>query len=120
MSQTITPPKAQIAIGTVLIGGVSYPVTTSTEFVRFFENIFSRIGGVSGSSSEDLTLSQFEDAGIEETKAVVYAYRDELSQLPAYEAVSTTEEPSGALEALREELNALRNQVQALQQGLSA
>ena len=38
----------------------------SPEWFRFFHDLAVRSGGTTGASSNDLSLSQFEDAGIEE------------------------------------------------------
>lgn len=132
---TITPPRTGIPIGTLEINRVQYEVTTHPEFMRFFESLVVRAGGVTGASSADLSLSQFEDAGIPENFQRMVQIADEFGQAPPASdlsasmdafwqlpptSVQAAEEASGEVAALREEINALRQAVQALQQGLSA
>jgi len=52
------------------------------EWYRYFSDATARMGGVDGSGSDDLTLSQFEDAGIEESKQAIYRLADEIGQQP--------------------------------------
>ena len=54
----------------------------SREWLLLLQGLFERVGGPLGSSTTDLTTSAFEDSGIEETKAQLYALRDELGALP--------------------------------------
>lgn len=54
MNTTITPPKAQIPIGTITINGVRYDVAQHPEFVRFFFDLLRRVGGSSATSNTDL------------------------------------------------------------------
>lgn len=114
----VTQPRVGIPIGTVTIQGRVYDVPTHPEWVRFFESALDRIGGPTGSSSNDLTLSQFEDAGIEETKAALFAVQDGFNQAPPVVSVKD-EEASPLLSALMEELALLRSRIDALEQGVS-
>jgi hypothetical protein len=78
----VTLPRAGIPIGTVSINGQQVPVSLHPEFQRYFETLFVRTGGATGAGNEELTLSQFEDAGIEESKAFAFALADEMRQQP--------------------------------------
>ena len=51
----LTLPRAQIPL-------VDANGQVNREWYRYFNDLTKRAGGVDGSSSEDLTLSQFEDA----------------------------------------------------------
>lgn len=53
------------------------------EYLRFFESLLSRVGGVNGIGTEELSAAAFEDAGIEETKAALYALTGEFGQAPS-------------------------------------
>ena len=54
---TITTPHAGIPIGTVTVGGQRVDVVTHPEFVRFFESLVVRAGGVTGPGSNKFTQS---------------------------------------------------------------
>lgn len=128
---TVTQPRSGIPIGLISIAGQTQEVELHPEFRRFFESIFNRIGGVTGAGSNDFALSQFEDAGTEETKAALAQARDEFGQLPpdadmqqdpeqfAAQPFVIPDDASSELASLRAEVDALRQAVQALQQGLS-
>lgn len=127
---TVTQPRSGVPIGLVSVDGQKQEVELHPEFRRFFESIFNRIGGVTGSSSNDFSLSQFEDAGTEETKAALASARDEFGQVPPinttdpFDAGQFVLQPQPVLDSadseiasLRAEVDALRQAVQALQQG---
>ncbi|MEI6282729.1 MAG: hypothetical protein WCP82_08455 [Alphaproteobacteria bacterium] len=126
----VTQPRSGIPVGLVSIAGQMAEVELHPEFRRFFESIYNRIGGATGSGSNDFSLSQFEDAGTEETKWMLAAARDEFGQAPpdadmpaddagqfVAQAAPWPDDASGELAALRAEVDALRQIVQALQQG---
>lgn len=71
----LTLPRAQVPL-------VDAKGQITREWYRWATDATKRMGGVEGSSTDDLTLSQFEDAGIEETKQAVYRVADELGQMP--------------------------------------
>jgi hypothetical protein len=50
----ITPPKAQIPVGVFVLDGRRIDVMQHPEFVRFFSDLFRRIGGISGASNTEL------------------------------------------------------------------
>lgn len=57
MARTMTAPKNQVPIGRVTIGGVTYDVPQHPEFVRFFFDLFARVGGTNAPSNADLSAS---------------------------------------------------------------
>lgn len=104
------------------------------EWYRYFDEVSVRLGAASGSGTDDLTTSAFEDAGIEETKAGLYALRDEIMAAPVatplgygyeigaapqYEPISPQDELMADLHSLRAEVDLLRQQVRDLQQSTS-
>lgn len=98
----------------------------SREWYLFFQGIFDRVGGSTGSSTTDLSSSLFEDAGSGETNALLFAAEQALSQLPIQQLsvpddklLEPRYEPS-AVEALQTELNGLRELVQELSKELDA
>lgn len=101
----VTKPNSTIPVGFVTVGGVELPVRLNPEHDKFLERLLARAGGVSGVGSDELLLSQFEDAGIEETKADLFALRDELRQ-------------GESVASLRESLVAALRRIEALEQGM--
>lgn len=71
----VTLPRAQIPL--TLNGNA-----ISSEWYRWAHDVTIRAGGVTGSSTDELTLMQFEDAGIEEMRLDVFSLRDEMRQAP--------------------------------------
>lgn len=54
MTTSITNPKAQIPVGTVTIDGMPYDVAQHPEFVRFFFDLFRRVGSTEALTNNDL------------------------------------------------------------------
>lgn len=106
----VTLPREDIAI-------TSRGDRVSTDWFRWARDITQRVGGVRGSSSDDLTLSQFEDAGIAEGHAALFALQDAIGQAPVRDEYIRADDPSGELSALREEVALLRARLDALEQG---
>ena len=128
----VTQPRSGIPIGLVSVDGKTQEVELHPEFRRFFESIFYRVGGATGSGSNDLSLSQFEDAGIEETKWALASARDEFGQVPPVslpdpfdagqfvaQQTPIADDASSEIASLRAEVDSLRQIVQALQQGIT-
>jgi HAMP domain-containing protein len=118
----VNQPLASTPIGWVEVDGKRFPVATHPEFVRFFDSMLVRVGGTSGPSTPDLVLAQFEDAGIEETKALLSTGLDELRQsadnAALREAIAAPPDQILVSE-LREELQALAARIEALERGVS-
>jgi ABC-type transporter Mla subunit MlaD len=93
----------------------------SPEWFRFFHDLNERVGGVSGSSNDDLAASQFEDAGIEETKALLARVADAAAQVPPHEQaiVLALESLVSEVEEMRGQLRELTKAIEALQQGMN-
>lgn len=100
---SVTAPRAGVPIGYVNIGGKRVPVEVDPEYLRYFSDMLVRVGGVTGPGTIDLTISQFEDAGIAEQQAEFYSF-----------VTSVGQGPSG----LHEELAVLRTEIEAIKQGL--
>jgi len=80
---TITPPRSGIPIG--FLDQRTGDVRVHPEYLRYFESLFTRVGGFVGSSNSDLTVSQFEDAGIAENFQRLTHAEDEFGQLPSHQ-----------------------------------
>lgn len=100
------------------------------EWYRFFEQVFSRVGGTYSQTNNELAVDLHDDAGIEETKVDVLRLRDELGVMPPVAATqdiadmapigaffSPSEDPSGRIESLEAEVIRLRQEIDALRQG---
>lgn len=92
----ITPPKAQIPIGIVMINGRETEVRQHPEFVRFFFDLFRRVGGTDGTSSDEL---------------LDLAFFDPPRDPQAAEAVRGLGEVWNQLESLRSDCDNLRRLV---------
>lgn len=81
----ITTPKANIPIGIVTIQGREFNVTQHPEFVRFFFDLFRRVGGTSGSGSDDIESLAFDaqarDPGVKEALTAIDELRNENENL---------------------------------------
>lgn len=119
----VTPPKGNIPIGYAMVAGVRVPVEIDGEWLRYLaQSVFTRIGGVVGTSTTELVESAFEDAGIEELRADFFSYRQDASQRPV-EATANVDQyidTGSDTASLREEIFALRARVHALEQGATA
>lgn len=122
----LTLPRASIPL-------VDAKGNISREWFRWASDATARMGGVEGLGTEELTLSQFEDAGIEEAKHSIYRLSDDMGQLPPAVHVladtdltppavhvQTTPDAGPGIEELRAQVAELAKAVQALQQGLTA
>lgn len=94
----------------------------SREWFLFFQGVFTRIGGATGTSTEDNAISAFEDAGSGETNAMLFSVEQALMQLPVSEQPLPSE-----IDQLRTELNGLRElvaemakDIQALKQAITS
>lgn len=95
------------------------------EWYLFFQGVFNRIGGANGSSSNDLVQDMSDDAGLEETKAALFAVADafgqdalvnvDLSELLSSQPVLVDQQ---TLDQLQAELAGLRDQVAELAKAL--
>jgi len=91
MSRTLTPPAARVPIGTVQINGRPVDVQQHPEFVRFFFDLFARVGSTAALSNtelEALALS-LDDAAIrmDAIAGLMAQLRDALGALQAGEMV---------------------------------
>ena len=99
---------------------VAGTATISREWYRWAYDITQRVGGVTGAGTNDLTLSQFEDAGIEEHKHALYRLTDDVWQMPPRVEMSPADDQAPLIEELRAQVAELTKAVEALQQGLTA
>lgn len=91
--------------------------TITREWYRFFEQMFSRVGGTYSQTNNELAVDLHDDAGIEETKADLYRLRDEVGSIPPSQQTQDTSDPHGRIEALEAALLRLTQEVEAIKQG---
>lgn len=118
---TVTPPKSNIPIGHVTIGGQRLDVEQSAEFVRFFNDFFRRVGGTIAPSNTDLDTSlndlSIAPAGISDTSALDTRLQA-LEQRPESATAADPEVSQDArIQQLEAEVDRLRQIVEGLQQG---
>lgn len=114
---TLTKPQARITLGWAKVSGQRIPVEIDIEWDLFLSRLTERAGGTSGASTPELSEEAFDDAGIDDLKATVYAATDSAGQSPvqmAQEIQQLGTELSGALAQLAE----LTKEVQGLKQGM--
>ncbi len=114
---TITLPRSDIPLTQDSAG------TPSRDWYRWARDVTARVGGVTGASTNDLAESAFEDAGIEEIKALTFAVSDAAGQVPAAPdvlalLVADNQRLSGEVEELRGVINELWKFVQDARQGV--
>lgn len=83
----------------------------------FLRGLYSRAGGASGDSTTDLSASAFDDAGTEEQEAALYALADAAGQHPPPCVAQAADDLCAEVAHLREELAALRQQINDITQG---
>lgn len=79
----LTQPQARIPIGWATVGGQRVAVEIDPEWMRYLFTLNDRAGGVSGVSTTELTEEAFDDAGVEEIKAIGFAMANAAGQVPA-------------------------------------
>lgn len=114
---TITLPRADVAMADLTNG------SPSRDWYRWARDITARVGGVTGVSTNDLAESSFEDSGVEENKAMIFAVADAAGQVPAGPdllavLVADNQRLSGEVEELRGVVNELWKFVQDARQGV--
>lgn len=105
----VTLPRA----GMPLVGNSAM----SREWYRWAHDITQRVGGVTGAGTDDLSLSQFEDAGIEEAKQAQFRLADEVGQIPAMHVHQAPEDLETQINALREAVAVLAQTIRDMQEG---
>lgn len=105
MPRTITPPKNSIPVGLIDFGGKRIEVQQHPEFVRFFFDLFNRVGGVSALSNTDLEAM---------AQALVDAGAVPSSSPEAQEALRGVEELRQQIASLRGENDRMRSEVEEL------
>lgn len=101
-------------------------------WLLFLADIWDRLGGLQGQSTNDLTADLPEDAGIEELKADVYRDRDISQMMPPYvpQALPDDLNPprvdplqvsdvDGRVSALEAQLAYLMAEIQSIKQGIT-
>lgn len=102
----ITPPKVPIPIGLVTIAGRQVPVQQHPEFVRFFFDLFARVGGTDGMGNAELT---------ELIDAALSAPPQQPAVIPEFEigmVLSRVEQAEAKIAALEGLINDLQQGVQ--------
>jgi hypothetical protein len=117
MSSNITTPKNNVPVGRVSIGGQTYDVAQHPEFVRFFFDLFRRVGGTGGPSNTDLQILIDEltsEIGFSPPRIPQLPFPDDLQ--PRYEPLPSPDDMSSArLEALEAEVARMGRLINDLQ-----
>jgi hypothetical protein len=119
MSQTLTPQPFRIPIGYLDDDGKSV-IVSSEWFTYLTQELFVRAGGTIGSSTTDLSVSQFDDAGIPELSAEMAAIHAEFRVIPQHLHEPTTILQGDEVSELRARVDVLEAELKGIKQGLSA
>ena len=115
----ITFPRGNITpIGHVEINGVSLPVFIDKEWdIAITQQLLNRVGGVSSDGVTDAQISAFEDAGIAEQQAQIYALDRRLSQEPVHQEHAVIERLETLIAELQAQLTVLQSVVNGIMEG---
>lgn len=89
----------------------------SRAFIDFLAAMVFRVGGVVAPTIGELDAQQYADAGIEESKAQLFALADEMAVKPQPNEQPTIEVLINEVHALREAVANLANKLNDIQQG---
>jgi len=113
MTTTLTVPKSNIPIGTVVIGGATFEVPQHPEFVRFFSDLARRTGGVTAPTNTELS------SGVADVASSVATLDNEdaapRSNPEAREALRAVDELRNELASLRGDNDGLRRRIEQLE-----
>jgi hypothetical protein len=106
-------PQGLIPLGVAIINGQRFPVSVDLQWDQFFTALTERAGGITGVSTTELVESSFEDAGISEMQAQMFAMdaarmQDPIREQVAIDAIDNTAELHARISAMETELQALR------------
>lgn len=87
------------------------------EWQRYFEGLYSRVGGAHGDGTSDLSEAAFDDAGTEEQEMALFTLANAVGQAPGVHATEHQEHVEAELAQLRAEVAMLRQQINDIQQG---
>ena len=87
------------------------------EWQRYFEGLYSRVGGAHGDGTSDLSEAAFDDAGTEEQEAALFALANAVGQAPPQRETEYWEGLEVTIAQLREEVAMLRQKINDIQQG---
>lgn len=101
------------------IAGTQAP---SREWYRWAFDITARVGGVQGAGTDDLATASFEDAGVEESRALLFAASDAANQVPPAEQLQAlvieNDRLSQEVAELRAVVFELYKSIQGISQGV--
>lgn len=115
----LTQPQARIPIGWATVAGQRVAVEIDPEWMRYLSTLTERSGGITGVSTTELTEMAFDDAGVEESKAMLYAMADSAGQVPAIVS-QQLEDVLTDLADTRAQVAELAKTIQDMKQGLAA
>lgn len=91
--------------------------TITRPWFLYLQGVFNRIGGPSAETNTEIVMSGFADAGIEETKAVLFALTQNSLQNPVSSQPLVVQiDPHARLEQLEATVAELVKEIQSLKQ----
>lgn len=113
----LTPPQARIALVEIGEDGKGY--VTQEWYPYLAQDLLDRVGGAVAATNSDLQTAQFEDAGIPEQQAEIYAVDQAFGQQPPAVVLPTIDDVS-SIAQLQARVDALERAIQDIRQGLQA
>lgn len=110
----LTKPAGRVTLGWAMFQGQRVPVTIDIEWDRFLSVLTDRAGGVAGVSTTEIVESAYEDAGINEMQALMFANENGQNQRPPEVCIESQDFDNAA--ELRARIDALETMVKELQQ----
>jgi hypothetical protein len=91
--------------------------TFTRPWLIFFQQLYERVGGATGSGTTGIEASLFEDAGTGETNAALFTAEQALQQLPVQVLMQTVESLAAEVAAQRDLIAELTKEVDSIKQG---
>ena len=118
MAATLNPASLQTTFGYAMVNGQRVPVSIDLPWYLYLTKyLFDRVGGYEAPSITDLAVTEYADAGVEETKFELYRLADEFRQSPIAALQVQVETLIAEASEQRDQIAELTKTIQDLKQG---
>lgn len=91
--------------------------TFTRPWLLFFQQLYERVGGATGSGTTGIEASLFEDAGTSEANASLFTAEQSFGQLPPDALIQMVENLVAEVAAQRDQIAELQKDLDAIRQG---